>query len=42
MTKQDKAIVGITLAHGVLGTLWTLWVVSQIGRARTHPAERQG
>lgn len=34
MTKQDKAIAGITLAHGALGTLWTLWVASQIGYPR--------
>jgi hypothetical protein len=31
LTKQDKAIAGITLAHGTLGILWILWAVSQIG-----------
>ena len=31
MTKQDKAIAGITLAHGILGILWVFWVASQIG-----------
>ena len=31
MTKQDKAIAGITLTHAVLGTAWTFWVASQIG-----------
>ena len=31
LTKQDKAIAGITLSHGTLGILWIFWVASQIG-----------
>ena len=30
LTKQDKAIAGITLAHGILGILWVFGVASQI------------
>jgi hypothetical protein len=31
LTKQEKAIGGITLAHGALGILWMFWATSQIG-----------
>ncbi|MGO4223653.1 hypothetical protein AB4Y64_17600 [Lysobacter sp. TAF61] len=30
MTKQDKILAGILLAHGSLGVLWIVWVASQI------------
>jgi hypothetical protein len=31
MTKQDKFIGGITIAHAVLGIVWVTWVASQLG-----------
>jgi len=31
MTRQDKFIGGITIAHAVFGTVWVVWVASQLG-----------
>ncbi|GAB3361381.1 hypothetical protein [Lysobacter tyrosinilyticus] len=31
MSKQDKFIGGITTAHALLGSLWAVWIASQIG-----------
>ena len=31
MSKQDKFIGGITIAHAALGTFWVFWIASQLG-----------
>src|SRR5688500_18043440 len=36
MTRQDRIVAGITLAHASLGMAWTFWLASRTGATDTR------